>query len=51
MRWIKGLAVVGAILGVGAVVARWLNGPAFDPTRPRHDWGTASLTIDEGQAG
>lgn len=47
--WLKRLAVAGALAAVAAAVVRKKNTAPFDPARPRHDWGTTSLTIDDAR--
>jgi hypothetical protein len=45
-RWLKRLALIGAAGAIAGVIIRQRRRPGFDPQRPAHDWGTASLTID-----
>jgi hypothetical protein len=46
-RWLKRLAILGAIGGLAGLVIQRRHGDRFDPAQPAHDWGTTSLTIDE----
>jgi hypothetical protein len=41
------MVVMSVLSAVAGAVLRRATRKEFDPTRPRHEWGTASLRIDD----